>query len=788
MTDVLGRSPRRPSAGGGRRARDRHHGARSAASGRGQDRRRRDGDILLVSLLLPLTTFGILCYEIVLTRVFAYVFAYDLTAMAVSSAMFGLGAGAYVRVRWLSGLPQRVLAVGAHLASAVALVALYVVLMLTHDTAAVIVVSAMPFAVAGVAVSHYYEERRSARAAATYALDLSGAAAACVASVVLLESVGADAALLCLAGLGAGAAMLALMRTPSPSRAAWLLVGALAGVLPGAIYVARSQLPDPLLNRHSSVHKQLPNLLREQGKVVDTAWSAVGRADLYETPTEPDIKVILTDATNSTAFVSRELGEFQRLFASVPYAVAPVRKALILGSGAGLEVHIARAAGVPDVEAVELNPAIVRLVRRWQRFGGPIYDQPGVTLFVDEARKFLLTTQRRYDLIQLSLVLTATAQSGTYALAEGYLYTEEAFRSYLEHLEPTGALAMIDDSLERTLKNTVTAVTVFERAFGLRSDQAMQHIAVIANPREWEPGYKYLLLVSPTPLSDERIRRLGEEIARRPLDALWLPGGPATSQFQGLATGGARAFVRGADINLAPPTDDRPYLNNFAKAPADVVRLLGPYLLSSLLTLAALGVVFVTDGMSRGSAGRRSTALAAIYGVGFMLIEMGLLHKLTLAVGGPTYVLSVLLFALLLYCGLGSLLSGRLAATVRPRLGSFALVVALVGVVTAEVIERCYLLDGVSSSVVRVACVLAIVAPLGLSLGAPFPDLLRRYGQSDDRHVAYLWAVNGLASVLGGGLTLIAALMLGHHVVLLAGSALYLLAWTIDRRETDSPA
>ena len=83
----------------------------------------------------------------------------------------------------------------------------------------------------------------------------------------------------------------------------------------------------------------------------------------------------------------------------------------------------------------------------------------------------------------------------------------------------------------------------------------------------------------------------------------------------------------------------------------------------------------------------------------------------------------------------------------------------------------------------RVACVLALVAPIGLSLGAPFPDLLRRYARPDDRRVAYLWAVNGVGSVLGAGLTLMLSLVLGGHVVLLAGSALYLLAWTIDRRE-----
>jgi MFS family permease len=742
-----------------------------------------DRDALLVSIVLPFTTFSILCYEIVLTRLFAYIFDYHLTALAVSFAVFGLGSGAYIRVRWLSRLPQTMLATVAHLGSSASLFALYVALMLTHSAGPIVIVSAIPFVFAGIAVSHYYEARRADRAAATYALDLSGAAVGCVASVFLLARFGGSGTLLLLAALAGGVAVVASMRAEPTRRGPWVLLAALCAILPVATHVFQAQLPDPLLNRHSSLDKPLPRTLLEQGgRVADTAWSAVGRADLYQPQQNADWS-IYSDATNNTVFPSAVPAGLQELFPSLPYAIAPVRGALILGSGGGLEVRIARDAGVADVEAVELNDAIIRLVRRWRGFGGPIYDQPGVTLFVEEGRKFVLTTQRRYDLIQMSLVLTATAQSGTYALAEGYLYTEEAFRSYLDHLEPTGAIAMIDESFERTLKNTVTAVTVFEHTLGLRSDEAMKRIAVIFNPRRREPGYKYLLLVSPTPLSDERIRRLGTEIPQRTLDALWLPGVAATPQLQALAERGADAFVRAAAINLTPPTDDKPYLNFFAKTPEDVLRVLRPYLVLSLLMATALVAMFVTDGMSAGVAGRRSTALAGLYGVGFMFLELGLLHKLALAVGGPAYVLSVLLFALLLACGLGSLASGRFASVLRSKLGSFGIVVAVVGVLTAEVIERCYRLEGVSSSLLRVAAVLAIVTPIGICLGAPFPDLLRRYGRPDEHRLAYLWAVNGVGSVLGGGLTLILLPTLGGHLVLLAGSMLYLCAWAIDRKD-----
>jgi hypothetical protein len=736
-----------------------------------------DRDARLILIILPLTTFLILSYEIVLTRLFAYIFTYHLTALAVSFAVFGLGSGAYIRVRWLSSLPQRTLAVLAHLASSVSLLILYFALVFTHDTVVIIVVSALPFVFAGIAVSHYYEVRRSDRAATTYALDLSGAAVACVASVLLLVSLGGDGALLLLAGLSGGTAVLALMRVETARRGIWSFLTALCIVLPVTAGVFHSWLPDPLLNRHSSADKQLPRVLREHGEVVDKAWSAVGRADLYQTPNEPD-KLIFSDAMNTTVFLADDPGGLKGLFASLPYSIAPVHTALILGSGAGLEVRVARDAGVTKVDAVELNDAIIRLVRKWQSFGGPIYDESGVNLFVEEGRKFVMTRQERYDLIQMSLVLTASAQSGTFALAEGYLYTKEAFRSYLDHLEPNGALAMIDDSFERTLKNTVTAVAVLAQTSGLSSAEAMKHVAVIFNPKR-EPGYKYMLLVSPTPLSAERIRQLAAEVPQRSLDALWLPGMASNPQFQALADQGAETFARTATINLAPPTDDKPYLNFFAKNPREVLKVLRPYLILSLVMAVALVAMFVAD---TRPAGRRATALAGLYGVGFMFMELGLLHKLTLAVGGPTQVLSVLLFALLLSCGLGSLMSSRFAPWFRSRLGSFAIAVAVVGVVTTEVVERYYQLEGVSSSMLRVACVLAMVAPIGLCLGAPFPDLLRRYSQSDERRLAYLWAVNGIGSVLGGGLTLILLPTLGGHVVLLTGCVLYLLAWAIDRK------
>jgi spermidine synthase len=100
--------------------------------------------------------------------------------------------------------------------------------------------------------------------------------------------------------------------------------------------------------------------------------------------------------------------------------------------------------GARHVDAVEVNPIIVRLVTGpyAERLGG-LFTRPEVTLHNAEGRSFVRQSERRYDLIQISLVDTwAAASSGAYSLAESYLYTAEAFEDYLAHLSDEGAFTI----------------------------------------------------------------------------------------------------------------------------------------------------------------------------------------------------------------------------------------------------------------------------------------------------------------------------------------------------------
>ena len=115
---------------------------------------------------------------------------------------------------------------------------------------------------------------------------------------------------------------------------------------------------------------------------------------------------------------------------------APPDRVLVLGAGAGASVWLAKKYGASRIDAVEVNPAMPGLLARWKHFAGDVYHQPGVRLFIEDARRHLADTTERYDLIELALALTGNAHVQPSGM-EATLYTVEAVRLYLSRLTPT---------------------------------------------------------------------------------------------------------------------------------------------------------------------------------------------------------------------------------------------------------------------------------------------------------------------------------------------------------------
>lgn len=118
-----------------------------------------------------------------------------------------------------------------------------------------------------------------------------------------------------------------------------------------------------------------------------------------------------------------------------------LRNVLIIGAGNGSDVAIARAAGAKHVDAVEIDPGIFKIGRAMNP--DRPYNDPRVTVHINDGRAFLQQTKSRYDLILLALPDSLVLVSGQSSLRlESYLFTLQAMSAARAHLNPGGSFGM----------------------------------------------------------------------------------------------------------------------------------------------------------------------------------------------------------------------------------------------------------------------------------------------------------------------------------------------------------
>src|SRR5262249_33189940 len=114
---------------------------------------------------------------------------------------------------------------------------------------------------------------------------------------------------------------------------------------------------------------------------------------------------------------------------SLPYALRPGAKTLIIGPGGGWDVGRALASGSRDVTAVEINPIIVRTImqERYPELSRNLYLRPDVHVHEEDGRAFVRRSTDKFQVIQATLVDTwASTAAGAFAFSENNLYTADA--------------------------------------------------------------------------------------------------------------------------------------------------------------------------------------------------------------------------------------------------------------------------------------------------------------------------------------------------------------------------
>ncbi len=187
---------------------------------------------------------------------------------------------------------------------------------------------------------------------------------------------------------------------------------------------------------------------------------------------------------------------------------------LILGAGSGTDVAAALMHGARHVTAVDIDPVILRLGA--ERHPDKPYSDPRVTIVNDDARHFLRTTTKQYDLVVFALIDSLTVQSSFSGVRlESYMFTRESFEAVRGRLSPRGVMVLYNYFREKWLVDRLanTSADVFGRDPLGHVHQDRAYLAVmLAGPRLAE-------LIAPPPLPPD-VMAYGQSHAPSPAHPL----------------------------------------------------------------------------------------------------------------------------------------------------------------------------------------------------------------------------------------------------------------------------
>ncbi len=749
-----------------------------------------------------LTTLATLLLELALTRIFSVVFYYHFAFLAISIALFGLGAGgifSYAVAKWnrdfflklgLLGTAAALLVVGA------------LVFLLTRPgplgygtLAMVYFMSALPFFLSGTVVSLVIAETIE-RVGRVYFFDLMGAAGGCLLLIPLLEWVGGPGTV-----LSAGAALAA-------SGAVWFH---LAGKRQGRIVAAALALGLAALVAFNAARPVI-DVRYAKGKELKperfVKWNSFSRIGL-QGPAGSAMIFIDADASTGIPYCDFDrLSEAERRDLlgkgpGLPYVLRPGAKTLVIGAGGGSDLARALASGSRDVTGVEINPIIARTImrERFPELSRGLYERPEVRIRIEDGRHFVRRTRERYQVVQATLVDTwASTAAGAFALSENNLYTREAFGEYLDRLTADGLLVFTRWGLEPPRESLRLVSLAAEGLARLNEQEPWRHVAVVreGSPRDlggW--GASDTVLIGRKPLAASDLARIREAVMRYGYKLVYLPDQPGSNPFHELLRSPDRqVFLRGYRYDVSPVNDNRPFFFytvqprelwaflQGARGSADyqinrAVPLLFGLLAVSILATAlmlALPRLLLGSHLPRQRGVPRFLWYFIFLGAGYILVQVALVQKFVLLLGHPTYALTVIIFSMLLASGLGSYFSRRIVGASGARLGVVLVLAAALVAGLAVLLGRLAEAGAAWSLGMRCLASVTLIAPAAFLMGIPFPTGLRKLEQRHAPSVRWAWSLNAAASVMGSVMAVALAIYLGLRETLLVGASLYLCA------------
>ncbi|MFP4548248.1 MAG: hypothetical protein ACLFQM_08940 [Fidelibacterota bacterium] len=526
----------------------------------------------------------------------------------------------------------------------------------------------------------------------------------------------------------------------------------------------------------------------ERAEVIYTHWDAMAKIKVYDF-SENYWGLNIDNAANSPCYgfdgkFNSPDSELYDFGIDVKYLIDQNENCtfLSLGAGGGVDVLQALQHGAAEVHAAEVIPHINYMMTEGflAGFSGNIYKDPRVKVITEDARAYVRRFNNKFDMIYSLSANSFTAMaSGSFALAENYLFTTEAFVDYWNSLSENGFLMM---EHQFYVPRMVSEVKDALKSAGVENPKA--HFAVYNLPKM----RRKIILMAKQPLTGDIIDNAFGNMEMEARNWVY-PIYPVTvdSLHDPLITTiinkGWQGAREKAPYDISPTTDNRPFAaqmglwKNFSFEKLDKVL---PYeffgfplskMIIAIILMIIIGIIIPINLLPYLFSKEKLKLAPWLYffmiGMGFMMIEVILIQQYALLIGTTIFSLTTILISLLIFSGIGSRFSTKFTDRV-PFLG--ILLWLVFNIFAFPMIVKIF---GGMGLFPRMLVAIVVLAPLGFFMGMPFPKAGLRVGKLID----WGFAVNGAASTFGATLVLLIAFTWGYSISLAFAGLCYLIAF-----------
>jgi len=475
---------------------------------------------------------------------------------------------------------------------------------------------------------------------------------------------------------------------------------------------------------------------------------------------------------------------------------------LIVEPGGGTDVLASDHFTDSNIYVIQNNKlAVGALKESFSEFNGNLYNRENIRVVSTSVRNFSKITEKKFDLIIISLSENFhPISSGAYSLNENYIYTIECIRDLVSITGDNGIIAItrwLQFPPSENLKVLSTLVESLEMgginniSGSIYAFRSWSTITTLFKKGSFAPGEIEMLKKKTGELNYDIVYYAG--VAESEVNKYNRLDQPLYYKFYKEIIESSRqqrsSFYDRYYFNIGPVSDERPYFYNFFKLRQvpDIIRHFGkstqPFggggyliLIAALFISIILSIflILLPLKIKKIRLSLKGNYPYIMYflsiGLGFFFIELPFIQKFILILGKPAYSLSMILFSIMFFAGLGSYITGRIRVDIR------WIVPALIVYIILFISGFRYFSDFLLSRILwqRFLLTILLVMPAGLLMGMPFPVGMAEVKKKKPGILPWMWAINGCASVIGSIAAVIISLHLGFLVVIAISGVLYM--------------